>query len=97
MEQQHYYLIAIYISIGTILMTALNFIMALRQNVILATLKKEMAELELRIIEKLNATYLRTEIFNAKHEVVLEKLRDLEVHADKRSLHTDGLIGGLSG
>jgi hypothetical protein len=70
----HYTLVALMLTGVTLIAGLLNAFMLFRQQAILATMKKEMAELELRIISRLNGLYVRTELCNERHKYVAETL-----------------------
>lgn len=76
--QHFYYIFSIVGSIGAVGIAIINLIAILRQNLILATMKKELAELELRIITKLNGTYVRTELCHAFHDNTDKRLDKME-------------------
>jgi hypothetical protein len=71
---EYYATAALLLTVVTLLSGLLNAFMLFRQQAILATMKKEMAELELRIIFRLNGLYVRTELCNERHKYVDETL-----------------------
>jgi len=71
---EYYATAALLLTVVTLLSGLLNAFMLFRQQAILATMKKEMAELELRIISRLNGLYVRTELCNERHKYVDETL-----------------------
>jgi hypothetical protein len=65
------------LTVVTLLAGLLNAFMLYRQQTILATMKQEMAELELRMISRLNGIYVRTELCGERHRNIMSTIDTL--------------------
>jgi predicted MPP superfamily phosphohydrolase len=75
---EYYAIAAMLLTVVTLLSGLLNAFMLFRQQAILATMKKEMAELELRILFRLNDTHIRADLCNERHQNTLDSIEVLD-------------------
>lgn len=93
MQPADYYIIALIVAFGTAILAGINVAMTIRHNTMLTALNKEISTLELRILVKLEGTYVRTDMFKVQHENIMDKLTIMEKSMEKNARHTDSLLG----